>query len=631
MSKLRWRAAGAGALGIAAVAGIVACGDNASKPAPPAPNVVVRVDPASAAECPFGGSVVKSGVDGNGNGVLDDAEIANQTPLCNAPPVQPAPPIVIRLVAEPAGAHCALDGTAVESGPDTNGNGVLDDAEVTHVDYVCGEPLLTRIVVEPAGAACVAGGVAFQVGRDRDHDGVLGDAEVEQTEVECGDELARDVVIASPADAAALVQITQIGGSLTVDAGGLDTLALPALVVVRGDLAIHDQAALAHVAMPVLQSIGGRLALTADAQLADVALPRLSHVGGLVIDGDPALPDLGGLAALASVTGDVAITHNAGLTAAVLPAFHGGGATSVTIDDNGQLDQLALALTTRIGAIHVGGNPVLTRLAIAPTPGDFVDADRVVIDGNAQLAAVALDVDSATGIAIDDNPALADVGITTFIVDGELAMRGNGPLSLTLNASEVTGALTLSGPLTAVHSPSALSVAGDCTLDATQLVRLDVKHNFLPCGGGLHLTNNPQLAAPPVLSFGGSLELRGNPALTDLAFVPQDHVFGDVTITDNAALASVPATLIRIDGGLTLDHNASMTALDLPALLAIGGPVEIRGNAALTALRVPQLDRADMGVFDNPHLPACAVDAVFAGLRGDHQQSGNDDTAVCAP
>ena len=104
-------------------------------------DVLVRTDLASAAECAHGGSVLSSGLDENRNQVLDDVEIRTRTVVCNDPP---APAIVVRLVAEPPGAHCDQGGTAVQSGPDRNGDGELEPDEVTHTDYVCGEPLLTR-------------------------------------------------------------------------------------------------------------------------------------------------------------------------------------------------------------------------------------------------------------------------------------------------------------------------------------------------------------------------------------------------------------------------------------------------------------------------------------------------------
>jgi hypothetical protein len=122
---------------------------------------------------------------------------------------------------------------------------------------------------------------------------------------------------------------------------------------VRGALEIRNEPALAHLAMPVLQSVAGRFALAGDARLASVELPVLSHVGSLVIDRDPALLDLTGMAALASIPGDVQITGNAALTAADLP-FHGGPGR-VTIDGNAQLraDHVAARPPARAAAHRV--------------------------------------------------------------------------------------------------------------------------------------------------------------------------------------------------------------------------------------------------------------------------------------
>src|ERR1044072_7618477 len=72
---------------------------------------------------------------------------------------------LVRLVEEPAGAHCAHGGTAVQSGSDSNDSGRLEDKEVTSSSYVCsgGEgsangAAQVRLDPEPAGSNCVNGG-----------------------------------------------------------------------------------------------------------------------------------------------------------------------------------------------------------------------------------------------------------------------------------------------------------------------------------------------------------------------------------------------------------------------------------------------------------------------------------------
>jgi hypothetical protein len=84
--------------------------------------------------CPAGGLEVTTGLDANENGQLDQDEVASKAYVCNAPA---GPSSLVRLLEEPAGAHCVRGGTKVESGLDTNGSGVLDDPEVQYTQYVC--------------------------------------------------------------------------------------------------------------------------------------------------------------------------------------------------------------------------------------------------------------------------------------------------------------------------------------------------------------------------------------------------------------------------------------------------------------------------------------------------------------
>src|SRR4051812_28404396 len=230
---------------IAVCAGLGGCasGDDPPPMLGTAPPVVTRLDPVTTADCPAGGAVVLAGTDANRNGVLDDAEVKTRDVVCN-PAVVPVPATLVRLVAEPRGTACPEGGTAVQSGPDRNGNQVLDPDEISLVSYVCGTGLATRIMPEPEGANCPAGGLAFQLGLDRDGDRQLDDDEVAQTEYECGTVLARNVLVTAQAELAALAHITAIQGSLQIfnPAATADEtfrlIALPDLQVVRGTVAI---------------------------------------------------------------------------------------------------------------------------------------------------------------------------------------------------------------------------------------------------------------------------------------------------------------------------------------------------------------------------------------------------------
>ncbi len=106
------------------------------------------------------------------------------------------PSSVVRLDAEPAGANCAEGGVAIRSGLDDDRNGVLDEGEVASTEYICNggdgvdgmdgtDGVAVRVSAAPWGGDCVHGGTRVDVGRDDDGDGVLGDDEVDETQYAC--------------------------------------------------------------------------------------------------------------------------------------------------------------------------------------------------------------------------------------------------------------------------------------------------------------------------------------------------------------------------------------------------------------------------------------------------------------
>lgn len=60
----------------------------------------------------------------------------------------PGTSMLVRTVAEPAGANCASGGQKLQLGADVNGNGQLDDGEVQETRYVCNG----NSIAGPAGA-----------------------------------------------------------------------------------------------------------------------------------------------------------------------------------------------------------------------------------------------------------------------------------------------------------------------------------------------------------------------------------------------------------------------------------------------------------------------------------------------
>jgi hypothetical protein len=650
---------------------IGACGDSTpgeriTSPPPP-PKIVTRTDPASMAQCPYGGSVVSSGLDDNGNGTLDDAEIRNRTVICNPAPEAPPPPVLVRLRPEPKGAHCAVDGTAVDSGPDTNGNGTLDDSEVAHTDYVCGQALVTRFDTEPAGPHCFAGGLAFSIGLDRNGDGVLNNDEVLQVEYECSEILSRGVVIRSDADVAALAKIRVINGFLAVEASSLTDVTLPQLTRVTGGVFIEDNPQLTRVSLPGLQGVDDVVALTNDPALTTVNVPALQHVKQLKIIAI-AIPDLGGFPALQSADTGILLGDNPALQGVRLPSLSSIGGqlevtgspalTALSLAAKGQLDTVVvfddglqtLNLTLdSAGVLAIGANPQLTTASVA-----VQQLGTIGIGGNASLTHLALHTENS--------------------IDGDVSITGNDSLRSFeyFDLFTIHGSLTLSGPFDDTLGEDGFDIDGDFTLQQTELTRVSV----FRVAGMLHLMDNPGLTGPISARTLGGLELTGSPAMEVLTLdtpqieLPHSVVVGGndalrevdlgsitsiretLALLNSPALVATPSSVTSIGANLFLQNDpalvdlgfdrlqhvgflldiegmASLQAIGLPALTQVQN-IEVFGNGALRHLGLPTLlGPTTIFVSWNPHLPACEVDALFARVPGTHEQTGNDETAMC--
>lgn len=676
---------GAGRWG--AVLGLVvmaACGDGiqpgAPIDAPPTGEVRTRIDPASAADCAFGGSVVSSGIDDNRDTILDDGEIRTRTVLCNAePPAVPGPDaVLVRLAVEPAGARCPEGGTAVGSGTDRNGDGKLEDDEVTATQYVCGESLLSRLVVEPAGLHCTAGGVAFLVGRDRDHDGTLADAEVEQFQYACGDVLSRDVVIGSAADAEALAAIVVLNGSLTISGASVTDLALPRLQHLFGTLLVQDAPQLTQLSAPALLDVTSDVLIRNNAQLARLALPELTRISGqLELSTNAALVDLSGLATLTRVGGDVVIHGNLALASIASPLRHIGA--GLDVQDNPALTELSLTLADQVERLVIANNGltsihvVMVGDTAAPTLG------QVLIDDSPALTTITLEAARLGSLFIAGDPKLSDLTVQVAEVDRDVTVRPSARLrhvaflAGTGRAPAVRfhGSLDLWSPIETLETGTLpMLVEGICSITETQLTDLHAigSARILLVGG------NPKLTALAGIHV-GALEVNTNAALATIV-LDQSMLSGPVTIVNNAALHDVLfASLGRMDASMDIRDNPALTRVAAPTLTELAFQLSVSNNAALTEIAMPRLQRLGAQLFvqscpaltsltfpaltsarvigvvgnaalhvlafdalsqistidvsRNPVLPACKVEALFARLPGDHHQSGNDDTAMC--
>jgi len=614
------------------------------------PRVVVRSEPASAEQCPEGGSVISAGIDLNTNGVLDDDEIETRQVACYGPAPSP-PAALVGLVAEPAGKHCSTGGTAVQTGLDLDGNGHLDPSEVIDVEYLCGEVLLTRLAQEPPGSRCAAGGVAILAGRDHDGDDVLGDDEVELREVECGDVLTRDVEIHSSADVAALAGVRVLTGTLTVTSLDVETLALPALQYLDGSLVLGFHGALHVLALPSLERVTGELTL--EGELTAIELPRLQRVGRLHLQFLDGLSDLRGFPALTQVDDAIVIFETSLASVELSLAALGGG---LVIQANPQLAKLTCTLTDHVGAVEILDNAQLEDLVITVTGTHQRPAlGSTTIRFNPQLERIALSADSALDVEVGSNPRLVQVSMTVARVERTLLVScGSVPCTLALDSpgpGDIAFGhdLVLAGPMQALQTTRRVVVDGVAELFHTRLVSLD---NVAVARGGLLVTENPLLVRVGPMEVGTSLELVGNtallslsplsfvgdlawlsitrnPALIDASALSEVRRAEHIIVLQNQALEHLPLLHLEQVHRLDVFENPAIQTIEMPALVTAEFQIEVRGNPQLRHVDLRSLIRAALVFFSNPRLPTCELLALFAHVEGPVQQGDNDDDATC--
>jgi hypothetical protein len=154
-------------------------------------NSLLHTSPATAGQCSEGGYVLTSGLDDDGDGVLDSNEVESTSIVCNG--IDGASGLV--LTRPYSGGSCGPDGTGreIRAGRDLDHNGILDANEVEHTSVVCdGQDGFLGYdgrdsLIKTSGdrGACPYGGFVFEAGLDLDEDGNLDANEVTSTEYVC--------------------------------------------------------------------------------------------------------------------------------------------------------------------------------------------------------------------------------------------------------------------------------------------------------------------------------------------------------------------------------------------------------------------------------------------------------------
>jgi hypothetical protein len=150
---------------------------------------VLAVDPGPT--CEAGGQRIETGIDDDDDRVLDDAEVDTSAVVCQGVDGVDGFTSRVRLVSIPSGiggSACPFGGTRIESGPDTNRDGDLDDGEVDAFQSVCSVQVasslfLVETTVENPGPNCAQGGSRMRFGFDDSGNGTLEPGELDGTPV----------------------------------------------------------------------------------------------------------------------------------------------------------------------------------------------------------------------------------------------------------------------------------------------------------------------------------------------------------------------------------------------------------------------------------------------------------------
>ncbi len=171
-------------------------------------NVYLSASLPPGGQCPAGGVTVASGIDDNANGILDTNEIDLQQIICNGETGTDGANGLIQTAIINAGGTCANGGLQIDTGADTDGDGVLRNAEISKTDFLCngvngtngsngingtngasgtdGLNSLVTINPELAGLNCANGGTRIDVGLDANQNLILDPAEIDNTQYVCG-------------------------------------------------------------------------------------------------------------------------------------------------------------------------------------------------------------------------------------------------------------------------------------------------------------------------------------------------------------------------------------------------------------------------------------------------------------
>ncbi|MCY1040322.1 hypothetical protein OV208_03230 [Corallococcus sp. bb12-1] len=558
-----------------------ACADAPTLHPTPA-QVVVRtrkLDPGT--PCPEGGEVTQAGLDVNGNGTLEDEEVTREVPTC-----QRAVTVLTRV--RPVAIHllCPSIATVLEAGEDVDGNGVLDPAEVQAAHPFC-EVDTTRLRFqlqsEPAGGLCGRLGTRVDAYGDLNGNGQR-DAATEPSIVLTVCQPVRvyegTYVVVDATDLAALQGVTRVTGNLRFTGETLTQLVLPELSAVQGSLDIESNPRLTHVSLPGLRfardvSLNDNAVLDT-AALGDAAGTQVSVDRNLLVSSNPQLASLDGLRALTP-------------------------RNELGVSDNALLETFTFPYVTSLpGGLTVQRNPKLRTF---------------------DLPALA----SAEGLSLSQNAALESLA-------GLAGLRTVEHLNISSN-----GALTSLAGFDTLISANSITVARNA--------QLQTMTGFLPRlirAGSVLIGDNAALESAGGMSslrtVSESFWLRDNARLQRVTDLESIEAIYSLTVESNPMLTDLGGfgPLMRLER-LSVRYNRDLQELSRLNELRYLQFLNLTDNPSLTGLGLESLLAVEQGfsVENNPLLPTCRVqqlaDRAYSGSPSELSIIGNNSQTPCPP
>jgi len=194
--------------------------------------------------------------------------VTSRTYVCGPPPQT-----LVRVIPENAGANCPLGGVQVASGADTNGDGVLADAEVTQRSFVCGQSV-ADVVIE--GSVTLRNDVDYRIYRQVRR--ITGTLTIGQDDNACC-----STVLVGPA-VMDFPNLERVGQLQMVNVSGVEQLSFPRLVGLTLDAnalnfeegeprsRVADNPSLRSLSMPVLSSLAAGFNVSGNRLLVDCTL-----------------------------------------------------------------------------------------------------------------------------------------------------------------------------------------------------------------------------------------------------------------------------------------------------------------------------------------------------------------------